>query len=85
MLMNYNYFKCGVFGSVFYFGDVFESVFDGPKGRYPCQSFTGTLRSLLVVGFELAWSMLLIPMSILQIFGSRLVAVVGCNMVLRRH
>jgi hypothetical protein len=26
----------------------------GPEGRYPCQSFTGALRSLLAVGFELA-------------------------------
>ncbi len=27
---------------------------DGPEGRYPCQSLTGALRSLLPVGFELA-------------------------------
>jgi hypothetical protein len=27
---------------------------DGPKGRDPCQSFTGALQSLLAVGFELA-------------------------------
>jgi hypothetical protein len=27
---------------------------DGPKGCYPYQSFTGALRSLLAVGFELA-------------------------------
>jgi hypothetical protein len=26
---------------------------DGPEGRYPCQSFTGALQSLLAVGFEL--------------------------------
>jgi hypothetical protein len=28
MLMNCNYCYCGMFGSMFYFGDVFESVFD---------------------------------------------------------
>ncbi len=40
---------------------VFSQVFggmaqgcDGPEGRYPCQSFTDTLRSLLSVGFEQA-------------------------------
>jgi hypothetical protein len=29
-------------------------LFYGPEGRYPCQSFTGALRSLLAVGTELA-------------------------------
>ncbi len=28
MLMNYNNYLCDVFGSVFHFGNVFESVFD---------------------------------------------------------
>ncbi len=28
MVMNCNFFYCGVFGCVFYFGDVVESVFD---------------------------------------------------------
>jgi hypothetical protein len=60
------------------------SKVDGPEGPYPCQSFTGTLRSLLAVGFELAL-MLLIPMSILHVSGSRLFAVVRCDMVLRRN
>jgi hypothetical protein len=30
-----------------------KSKNDGPKGRYPCQSLTGALQSLLSVGFEL--------------------------------
>ncbi len=34
-------------------GSYWEDL-DGPEGRYPCQSFTGTLRSLLVVELELA-------------------------------
>ena len=33
--------------------ETFASNYDGPEGRYPCQSFTGTLWSLLAVGFEL--------------------------------
>ncbi len=32
----------------------FDKRNNGPEGRYPCQSFTGALWSLLAVGFELA-------------------------------
>jgi hypothetical protein len=33
-----------------------EHVNVGPEGRYPCQSLTGALWSLLPVRFELAWA-----------------------------
>jgi hypothetical protein len=32
----------------------YQADIGGPEGRYPCQSFTGALQSLLAVGFELA-------------------------------
>jgi hypothetical protein len=48
-----NYKQCVLVSTVAQIKDT-VGFHNGPKGRYPCQSFTGALQSLLAVGFELA-------------------------------